>query len=113
MTGTPEIRNFAHSASASASVASGRQVTGSVTIPASERLTISTWAAWSSTERLRCRTPIPPCRAIAIAIRDSVTVSIALETSGIFSVTLRVNWVVVSASLGTRSEASGSSSTSS
>ena len=113
VTGTPEIRNFAQRASASNSVASGRQVTGSVTIPASERLTISTWAAWSSAERLRCSTPIPPWRAIAMAIRASVTVSIALETSGIFSATLRVSWVVVSASLGTRSEASGSSSTSS
>ncbi len=48
VTGTPEMRNFAHSASASSRVASGGQVTGSVTIPASDRLTISTWAACSS-----------------------------------------------------------------
>ena len=54
-------------------------------MPASERLTISTWAACSSTERLRCSTPMPPWRAIAMAIRASVTVSIALETSGILS----------------------------
>ena len=57
-------------------------VTGSVTMPASDRLTRSTWWAWSSIERLRCRTPMPPSRAIAMAIRASVTVSIAAETSG-------------------------------
>ncbi len=113
VTGTPEIRNFAHSASASRSVASGRQVTGSVTIPASERLTISTWAAWSSIDRFRCSTPSPPSRAIEMAIRDSVTVSIALESSGTRSRMLRDSQVLVSASLGTRSEASGSSRTSS
>ena len=41
-------------------VASGEQVTGSVTIPASDRLTTSTCAACSSGARLRCRTPTPP-----------------------------------------------------
>ena len=56
---------------------------------------------------------MPPCRAMAMAIRASVTVSIALETKGIRSETLRVSREVVSASLGTRSDASGSSSTSS
>ncbi len=58
--GTPEMRNFAHSASASASVVSGPTVIGSVTMPDSERFTRSTWLAWSSTDRLRCRTPTPP-----------------------------------------------------
>ena len=37
-------------------------------------------------DRLRCSTPTPPWRAIAIAMRASVTVSIAEETSGIRSV---------------------------
>ena len=37
-------------------------------------------AAWSSIDRLRCRMPRPPWRAMAIAMRASVTVSIALET---------------------------------
>ena len=72
-------------ASTSASVLSGEQVTGSVTMPASERLTVSTWPACSATGRLRCSTPMPPARAIAIAIRDSVTVSIAELTSGTLS----------------------------
>ena len=71
-----------HSASSSAIVASGPTVTGSVTMPDSDRLTRSTWCAWSSIERLRCSTPMPPSRAIAIAIRASVTVSIAAESSG-------------------------------
>ena len=66
-----------------ARVSSGEQVTGLVTMPASDRFTRSTWSAWSSIERLRCSTPMPPWRAMAIAIRASVTVSIALDTSGI------------------------------
>ena len=42
-----------------------------------------------------------------MAIRASVTVSIALDTSGTRSRTLRDSQVLVSASLGTRSDASG------
>ncbi len=112
-TGSPEMRNRAHSASTWASVLSGRQVTGSVTMPASERLTISTWPACSATGRLRCSTPMPPARAIATAIRDSVTVSIAELTSGTLSLIFLVSWLEVSAVAGTTSEAAGSSSTSS
>ena len=52
VTGTPEIRYRAHSASTSARVASGPQVTGLLTMPASDRFTRSTWAAWSSTDKL-------------------------------------------------------------
>ena len=58
-------------------------------------------------------TPMPPSRAIAIAIRASVTVSIAAETSGTATVTSRVNRDVVSTSDGTTSVSPGSSSTSS
>ena len=56
---------------------------------------------------------MPPWRAIAIAIRDSVTVSIALDTSGRRSEMPRVSRVVVSTSLGMTSVSPGSSSTSS
>ena len=59
-TGSPEIRNFAQSASTSARVSSGEQVTGSVTMPASDRLTTSTCAACASAGRLRWSTPMPP-----------------------------------------------------
>ena len=58
-------------------------------------------------------TPIPPALAIAIAISDSVTVSIADEINGIAIEIVRVNWVLVSTSEGTTSEASGSRRTSS
>ena len=57
--------------------------------------------------------PIPPALAMAIAISDSVTVSIAEETSGTAIEILRVNWVTVLTSDGTTSEASGRSNTSS
>ena len=56
---------------------------------------------------------MPPWRAMAIAIRDSVTVSIALDTSGTRSDSSRVRRVVVSTSLGTTSVSPGSSRTSS
>ena len=69
-------------------------------MPDSRRLTLSTCAAWSSIERLRCRTPRPPWRAIAIAMRDSVTVSIARESSGVATRMRRVRREDVSASLG-------------
>src|SRR3954447_22508577 len=113
VTGTPEMRYLPHSASTWASVSSGEQVTGSVTIPASDRFTTSTCAACSSTDRLRCSTPRPPARAMAMAIRDSVTVSIGEDTSGTLIRTLRVTWVPVSTALGTTSDSAGSSSTSS
>ena len=112
-TGRPEMRNRAHMASTSASVLSGEQVTGSVTMPASERLTISTWPAWSAIERLRCSTPMPPARAMAIAIRASVTVSMAELTSGTCKRIFLVSWLEVSAAAGTTSDAAGSSNTSS
>ena len=60
VTGRPEMRYRAHIWSTSASVLEGAQVTGLVTMPASDRLTVSTWAAWSDTDRLRCSTPMPP-----------------------------------------------------
>ena len=113
VTGTPEMRNRAQSASTSASVSSGLHVTGSVTIPASERLTTSTWAACSVTDRLRCSTPSPPARAMAIAMRDSVTVSIGDDTSGTLTRTRRVTCVLVSAPLGTTSDSAGNNNTSS
>ena len=54
-------------------------------MPASDRLTMSTCCACSSTDMFRCSTPTPPWRAMAMAIRASVTVSMAEDTSGIRS----------------------------
>ena len=56
---------------------------------------------------------MPPCRAIAIAIRASVTVSMAAEMSGTLIEISRVSRVVVSTSLGMTSVSPGCSSTSS
>jgi hypothetical protein len=56
---------------------------------------------------------MPPDRAIAIASRDSVTVSIAADTSGSRSVMLRDSRDEVSTSLGITSVAPGNSRTSS
>ena len=112
-TGRPEMRYCAQSASTSSIVASGVVVIGSVIMPDSLRLTWSTMAAWSSIERLRCRMPIPPSRASAIAMRVSVTVSIALDRSGVATVIRRVSREDVSASLGMTSVCPGSRSTSS
>src|SRR4029079_2492459 len=82
-------------------------------MPASDRLTRSTCAAWSSIDRLRWRIPTPPWRAIAIAIRASVTVSIADDTSGTRIRRLRVSWVEVSTWLGLTSDSAGRRRTSS
>ena len=81
-------------------VCSGEMVTGSTIMPLSERFTRSTSSAWRSMVMLRCTKPRPPCRAMAMARRDSVTVSMAAETMGMFSEILRVRQVRVSASVG-------------
>jgi hypothetical protein len=50
---------------------------------------------------------------MAIAIRDSVTVSMAAEISGVFSVMSLVSWVCVLTCVGTTSDKAGTSRTSS
>ena len=107
------MRNCAQSASTSSIVASGVVVIGFEIMPDSLRFTRSTCDACSSIERLRCRMPRPPSRATAIAMRASVTVSIALETSGVATVIRRVTREDVSASLGMTSVCPGRSRTSS
>jgi hypothetical protein len=54
-------------------------------------------------------TPSRPCCAIAIARRDSVTVSIAALTSGTFKRILRVRRVLMSTCLGSTVECRGTS----
>jgi hypothetical protein len=78
-------------------------VTGSTTMPDSAFLTLVTSRAWSSIDMFLWRKPMPPSRAMRIAVAASVTVSIAELTSGIRSVMLRVNRVATSTSLGTTS----------
>ena len=55
-------------------------------------------------------TPMPPCCAIAMASRDSVTVSIAALASGTFRRMLRVNCDETSTALGSTVECCGTSS---
>ena len=61
---------------------------------------MSTSPTCSSIERLRWTIPMPPSRASAIAIRASVTVSIAAETTGTSSAIVRVSRVAVETSFG-------------
>ena len=82
MIGTPEIRYFFISSSASKIRLVGESVIGLTIIPLSERLTRSTSEACSSMDRFLWMMPMPPCCAIAMASRDSVTVSIAALASG-------------------------------
>ena len=94
--GTPEIRNFAINASASASVCSGVSEKGSVMTPFSERFTLSTSSACASIDIFLWIIPIPPCLAMAIAMRCSVTVSIPALIKGMFSLIVFVRYVVKS-----------------
>ncbi len=82
----------------------GGNVTGSVIIPDCERLTFWTSAAWSAIDMLRWITPIPPWRAMATAMRPSVTLSIAADTSGTASSMSRANVAEVSTASGRVSE---------
>ena len=78
-------------------------MTGSVIIPLWLRLTFCTSAAWSSIDRLRWITPMPPSRAMAIAMRASVTLSIAADTSGTARLMSAANVAVVSTVSGSTS----------
>jgi hypothetical protein len=94
-------------------VAPGGSVIGSTITPFSDRFTFSTSRAWFSADRFLWITPTPPSCASAIASAASVTVSIGAEINGMFSSMPRVRRVWVSASLGTKSDRAGMSSTSS
>src|SRR6185369_5328580 len=86
---------------ASEILCSGSMVTGSTIMPLSERFTRSTSSACLSIDMLRWTMPMPPCCARAMARWDSVTVSMAELTTGMFNPMLRVNQVRVSVSAGT------------
>ncbi len=88
-------------------------VTGSLIIPLSDRFTRSTSSACRSIDMFLWMIPMPPSRAIAIAMRDSVTVSIAAATSGMGSRMERVSTDSMLVSLGCTEEWRGTSRTSS
>ena len=111
--GTPEMRYFAMLSSASRIFWVGRMVIGSTIIPDSLFLTLSTSMACSAMVRFLWMKPIPPSRAMQMAVRASVTVSMAALTRGMLRAILRDNWVVRSTSRGRTSEWDGTSMTSS
>ena len=98
---------------ASITIASKGSVTGSIIIPLSARFTFLTFMACCSIVMFLCKTPIPPSRAMAIAILLSVTVSIAAELIGTFKDIFLVNFDLILTSLGKISEYAGINRTSS
>ncbi len=76
-------------------------------------MTRSTSPTCASIGRLRCTMPIPPSRASAIAMRASVTVSIAADTIGDSSTIVRVRRDAVETSFGRTDDSAGTSRTSS
>src|ERR1051326_299370 len=111
--GTPEILKRTMSCCASRSGRSGPSVIGFMIMPDSLRFTRSTSAACRSIDMFLWMTPMPPWRAIAIAISDSVTVSIAADTIGIFKGMARVKRLVTLTLRGCTVEGRGTSRTSS
>ena len=82
-------------------------------IPLSLRFTRSTSAACRSIDMFLCSTPMPPERAMAIAMSASVTVSMAAATNGMLSGMVRVKRLTIETSRGCTLECRGTSSTSS
>mmetsp|Transcript_89431 Transcript_89431/g.213645 ORF Transcript_89431/g.213645 Transcript_89431/m.213645 type:complete len:241 (-) Transcript_89431:215-937(-) len=93
VTGNPVKPCLVLSKSNSSKVIVGRTHTGSRMKPALNFFTLATSLACPSTERLVWITPMPPSKAIAIAMLDSVTVSIGLDTMGVLKLILRVKRV--------------------
>ena len=81
--------------------------------PFSERLTVSISSACRSMLMFLWMMPMPPSRAIAMAILEVVTVSIAAVRKGELSRIPLTSSVEMSTSAGTTSERAGTSSTSS
>src|SRR6266850_1964962 len=113
VTGMPLMSCCRISSSAWKSRASGSMVTGSTTIPLSYFLTLVTSSACCAGDMFLWMNPIPPAWAMAMAVRASVTVSIAALTIGICRRRLRVSCALTSTWRGSTSLSAGSSRTSS
>ncbi len=113
ITGNPEILCRLVSASTSRTFMFRVIVIGSLTTPLSKRLTLATSAACARAVMFLCIMPMPPSCAIAIASRDSVTVSIAADTRGRLRLIVRVRRVFRLTSRGRIVEWAGISRTSS
>ena len=103
-TGTPEMRCSRVSSMSSRTVASGRMVMGSRITPDSNFFTARTSRACASSAMFLWTMPMPPSWARAMARRDSVTVSIAADTSGTLRGMSRVSRVLRSTSEGSTRE---------
>ena len=103
-TGRPDTRYACMRSSACSTVSSGSTVMGSMIMPLSDFLTFSISSFWRSMLIFLCTMPMPPARAMEMAIADSVTVSIAAETSGIFREMDGVSQAVTSTTSGVTSE---------
>ena len=111
--GTPEMRYLPISSSASATILSGERKNGFTITPFCERFTLSISSACLSIVMFLWMIPIPPSRETAIAIADSVTVSIAEVMIGMLSVIPLQRVVLSSTRLGVTSDSPGTSKTSS
>src|SRR5436309_5145776 len=112
-TGKPEILYCCCSAITSRTVISGEMVIGSRSTPDSKRLTLATSTACAWGVRFLWMMPMPPSWAMAMASRASVTVSMAADTRGMFSSSLRVRRVFRETSRGRTREWAGRRRTSS
>mmetsp|Transcript_108581 Transcript_108581/g.350520 ORF Transcript_108581/g.350520 Transcript_108581/m.350520 type:complete len:298 (+) Transcript_108581:109-1002(+) len=92
VTGKPVKPHWRRRSSSSESSIVGEMQIGSMMKPLLYFFTRMTSADCASTERFVWMTPRAPSSAMAMAMRDSVTVSIGLETMGVRSLILRVTW---------------------
>ena len=111
--GTPLIRYFAMRSSASCTLWEGVKKNGLMITPLSERFTLWTSSACSAIDMFLWITPNPPWRAIAIAIVESVTVSILALIKGILRRMFLANCTHKSTSFGKTWLSAGISKTSS
>ena len=103
-TGRPEMLYSPMTTSACSTVMSGGTVMGEMIMPDSDFLTFSTSSRCSAMVMFLCTTPTPPLRAREMAMRDSVTVSMAALTRGMLSLMSGVSHEETSASSGSTSE---------
>ena len=103
-TGRPETRKSDIRSRASCTELRGEMVTGSRIMPLSLFLTRSTSRRWRSTGMFLWIMPMPPIRAMEMAMADSVTVSMAAESRGMRRGMEGVSQVVMSTASGVTSE---------
>ena len=112
-TGSPDTRKSAIRSRASCTELREDTVTGSRIMPLSLFLTRSTSRRWRSMGMFLWVMPMPPMRAMLMAMADSVTVSMAAESRGMRSSMEGVSQVEMSTASGVTSEKLGTSKISS